>query len=887
MKADSPAFAHLASGGLLIVETRETARALRYAYDRDQRKRARTAWRSARIRTLDDWLVQLWQEFRAETRDPRILRPDAHVLRVLDAIVERDSPVPLLNVDATSRAVMRSWQRLHDWQCGSDGPQITAEERSFGLWTEALRREQRDGAWIDRALLPALLTAAVPRSIGAERIAALGFDPEPPALQMLFDAFARSGASFTRLPFDRVDPVCRSFAAASADEELMAAARWACARIDAAPAIQIAVVVPDLAERRAQVRSVFDRLIDPSSLLPSTPGRIPLYSMIGGAPLDEHAIVDTALRALRMADADLSWTDLGQLLRSPYLPGWLQESGARARCDRHLRMEGGIAGRPATVLRFARTSDCGQWAQSCSAMSTELRDPRERLSPSVWAQRFGAALRAAGWGEGRPLASAEFQAANRFRELLAELAGLDPLLAPLDLASARRELERLCRDTGFQPESGDPPIRILDRIDHPGPVYDGLWITGLSAERWPRTAEPDPFLPIAGQRAARMPWASAADALQASQRAMRRLMGAAPEIIVSWPAHSDDAMTEPSSLIPAGLAQWEPAGHGPTFAEAIRAASRMETLRDPGTPISPKPEILQGGTRVLELQAKCPFRAFGELRLQALRLESPRPGIARQLRGQLAHRSLEIVWRELGSQASLRALPLPGLQSIVATAVTRASAELASGVPRRLLEIERRRLAQAIEALLAVELGRAPFQVIAVEVSERHEVGGVALNFRIDRIDELEATAGGGEFIIDYKTGRPTAPRWVGAGRDMPQLPAYAAARSRPLAGLAFAELNVRNPGFRGLAGGDAARTGIREPRAARKLLADTSGLDALVADWRAWTSGLVAAHIDGDARVDPVSASTCRECALAALCRIGPDQPADDEAGLENDHDD
>ncbi len=882
MKAESPAFAHLDSGGLLIVETREMARAMHYAYDRAQRMYARVAWRSPRIRTLDDWLALLWQEVRAATHDPRILRPDFQVLRVLDPIIERDSPVPLLNVEATARAVLRSWRRVHEWCCDGESPRATLEELSFVRWTQDLHREQREGRWIDRALLPSLLMADVPRSIGIERIATLGFDPEPPAIRQLFAAFARAGASHARLPFESMQSQCRHFAAASAEDELLAAASWARAKLGESEGIQVAIIVADLADRRAQVRSIFDRLVDPARLLPTTPERLPLYSIIGGARLDEHSIVDTALRALRLADAQVSWTEIGQLLRSPYLVGWPEESGERALLDRRLREARRIVWRFKDVLPLARDGGCDRWVRACLALQSELRDPRERLSASAWAQRMGSALRAVGWGEGRPLASAEFQAANRLREILAELAGLDALFAPLDLASARRELERLCRDTGFQPESGDPPIRILDRIDHPGPAYDGLWIAGLSADRWPRSAEPDPFLPIVRQRAAGMPWASAADTLALAQRSMHRLLSAAPEIVMSWPGHIDDSVSGPSPLIPAGLAAWRPAAHEVTFAEAIQAASRMEAIRDPGTPILPAPDALRGGTRILELQAKCPFRAFGELRLAAQRLESPRPGIARQLRGQLAHRALELLWRELGSQGELRALQTERLQSLVAAAVNQAARELATAAPRRLIAIERTRLGNAIEALLAKELERAPFHVVAVEVNERHQVGGVALNFRIDRIDELEASAGGGEFIIDYKTGRPTTPRWIGAGRDMPQLPAYAVARSRPLAGLAFAELDVRKPGFRGLAAGAEAGRAIREPRSARKLLKDANGLDTVLADWGAWTAGLMAGYVAGDARINPVSASTCRECALAALCRIGPDLPAEDEAGPE-----
>ncbi|MGH8264517.1 MAG: PD-(D/E)XK nuclease family protein, partial [Steroidobacteraceae bacterium] len=405
-----------------------------------------------------------------------------------------------------------------------------------------------------------------------------------------------------------------------------------------------------------------------------------------------------------------------------------------------------------------------------------------------------------------------------------------------------------------------------------------LWITGLTADRWPRPADPDPFLSIAQQRAAAMPWATSAGELARAQRAMGRVLGAAGTVVISWPTQVDDTRSEASALIPSDLALLAPLTPGVACGEAIFRASRTETVADPGTPLMARAQILRGGTRVLELQAKCPFRAFGELRLQAARLESPRPGIARRLRGQLAHRALELLWRDLKSQAQLRSLLPERRHELVESSIRLASVELTHATSPRLLRLEQAWLAQAIEALLEHELQRAPFEVRALELDERQEIGGIALQFRVDRIDEIEASAGGGEFIIDYKTGRPVTPRWLGARRDMPQLPAYAVARPGPVAGLAFAQLNLNEPGFRGLAARAEVRPAIREPRAARGLVEAADGFETLLANWRAWTTRLVEGHAAGEARVDPISPETCRECALAALCRIGPDMPQDDE---------
>jgi probable DNA repair protein len=882
MTADARAYEHLEAGGLLIVETRESARAVRHAHDRRQRLAARTVWPSARVLTLDDWLAELWQEARTATRDPRILLADSQVARALAAIIEAESAVPLLNVDATARTAMRSWRRVHDWGIDLERLEVvTEEERGFKAWVRRLRHQQLDEGWIDRAQLGALVAAGPPKSISRERIALVGFEERAPIIERLLRAFVDCGASAELLPAPVIPSHASRFAAVDPAQELIAAASWARAWIERDAGATLAIIVPDLAQRRAEVRATLDRIIDPANGSPAQAARLPLYSIVGGEPLASHAVVDAGLTLLRFGDPSIAWTDAGRLLRAPYLRGFTTESGARARLDRLLRKLGRVDFKTAELLRRARESGCADWADACERASLELGDRRQRLRAGAWAGRFGAALRAGGWPDGRPLTSPEHQAAGRLRELLAEFAGLESLLPAMDLQAARTELRRLCHEAGFQPESGDPPIRVLDAIEHPGPNYDGLWVSGLTAERWPRAAEPDPFLPIGLQRALAMPWATAARELERARRATGRLLGAARELILSSPRQIEESLCEPSPLIPADLEELPAIDSEPTYATRIHAARQLESIDDAGPALTIVGDTLRGGARRAELQAKCPFQAFGEFRLQAVRLESARPGISPRLRGQLVHRMFEHLWRELGSQERLRALSRmkTELEGRIEAAAAAACADLAAGAPPRLIELERSWLVKVAAAVLEKENERAPFRVLQLETTTRFTLGEVTLLLKIDRIDELEAAAGGGEFIIDYKTGRETAARWFGARRDLPQLPLYALSRAAPVAGLAFARANLRAPGFRGLATNATAGQGIREPRRPREFQPEAGGFPAILADWRRWLTGLIGDHLAGVARVDPVSSQTCRECALAALCRIGADLPADEES--------
>ena len=65
---------------------------------------------------------------------------------------------------------------------------------------------------------------------------------------------------------------------------------------------------------------------------------------------------------------------------------------------------------------------------------------------------------------------------------------------------------------------------------------------------------------------------------------------------------------------------------------------------------------LPSGTRSIELQNECPFRAYAELRLGGEPMDLAQPGIAADIRGILLHRALEALWDRLQGSTALIAL---------------------------------------------------------------------------------------------------------------------------------------------------------------------------------------------------------------------------------------
>ena len=156
------------------------------------------------------------------------------------------------------------------------------------------------------------------------------------------------------------------------------------------------------------------------------------------------------------------------------------------------------------------------------------------------------------------------------------------------------------------------------------------------------------------------------------------------------------------------------------------------------------------------------------------------------------------------------------------------------------------------------------------EEGRRVTLGGLRMNIRADRVDQLE----NGELVIlDYKTGECRPSDWDGPRPDEPQLPIYAVTAGAPVAGVFFGSLKTGAFGFRGLA--DSA--GI-VPEVGRPMTSHP-WKRRLRSGGRCWIDWVETSERD-KAVVDPKDPrKTCRHCALPALCRIGQ-APAEPEGG-------
>jgi ATP-dependent helicase/nuclease subunit B len=869
----------LEGGATLIVPTRQRAAALRLAFAASQLGCRKRAWRTPDAIAYRAWLER--EAFRAAEAGrpiPRPLRPSEEWLLWRQATQEAARGTEWMASDTLAEPLRRAARLMSDWRIPRAVLSAAGTQEGELLHRALQHLEARCRATGSAASheLAALLESWTPH----RPLAFAGFMEYTPAQRALVEysserMAARATQGLQEQPLEASPAATYLSSARDASEELELAAEWCRSKLSADPAARLLVLVPDLAQRRAEALCAFGQVLDPRSA-----------AVEGGVPLTAYPLVRHALTALRFLTGTLEFEALSAWLRGSF---WRAPPDVeRAQLDGWLRRVLQIEVRPLD-LTFALDVAPGGLRSAAQAVEAAVTAAAHVLAShgepariARWARRFAEALRTLGWPGARSLSSAELQTMRRFGELLADFTALGAHHGEVPAREAVDLLEALAARAAFAPATGDAAVTLTDALADPVIRYEGIWVAGLHADAWPAPASLDPFIPLTAQRGAGIPWATAHGTLERARKLLRCWRCATPELILSWPVHAEDREYRASPLLAElpGAQPWAPAERRPRPAEHIRRARRIEWFEDATGDPWPAGQALPGGARALEHQSRCPFRAYAELRLSCAPMETPRPGVDPRERGRFLHRALELLWDRLRDSSALEAAhhagKLGGLieesvaqaarQTWAAPHVKQPSARAASAFAYRR---EESRAIRLLAQLAALELQRSAFRVSALELGRRLELQGAALDLRIDRLDELED---GSHIIFDYKSGRPSAPDWLADRITDPQLLAYLLAVGEEVVAIATVHLAADRVAYRGLsdrAGRLPHLSALSGASAARGHREARDAWQAQVARWRAVLERLARGFLSGSAAVDPVE-DACRVCHLHAFCRIG-----------------
>ena len=859
----------------MVVPSRQRSEALRLAYAATAIQRNQTVWRTPDVLPLDAWKAREIERRAASGEAlPRLLQPAEEWFVWRQSAARFTDALELVASGPLAESLRRASHLAQDYRIDLSRMRAAPGSEArllFDVQQAVTEKMHALGAVAAAELAPQL------QCLGGSRVLfAAGFTHETPSFKTLATSRSAQGCStrMRAIPAD-VTNNTRAVFAADTSEELERIADWCRATLDAQPDARLLVLAPGAPEARERLVTLIRQAIDPGSavsadLTRTTPDA--LVAIEGGLPLSRAPLVAHALRGLAWLARGSEFTDFSVWLCAPY---WAIPETGRARLDLWLRERGPLEIVPRELLHGLESvpDALSSAARAIAALITQaLRELGSgSASPRQWSERFDKTLKALQWPGDRVLDSDSEQTRARFKELLDDFGQLAAVAGSITRDTAVQWLTELAGRTSFRPASGDTLVTVSSQLSDPIVRYDGIWVAGLHADTWPQPVQPDPFLPLDPQIRAGVPVASAAGRAAEAQALMSAWRSATPALTLSAPLRAEDVQLAASPLLEPYAARTSREGDKPPplwLPLRLRRDGLTECIEDlAGIPWDVSVRM-PSGTRSVELQNLCPFRAYGELRLGSSEMGEPEPGVDAKSRGQLLHAALDKLWGELRGSAGLLALSSPDLDALIASCVEQAAiivmgpprVEGRSAVDRR----ECRRAARLIRSLCELERRRAPFTVRSTELERTLQLAGAQLRIRIDRLDAL---SGGGLAILDYKSGRAIPGDWYSQRPSHPQLLAYLAAVGDDTRAMATVSVTAREIRFDGVA---ADATLLPKVRAVEQAPDEEPG-DAWrywQREWHARIEHLAEDFVAGVAPVDP-RPKACEYCQVVSICRI------------------
>lgn len=879
----------LERGATIVTVNQRAARTLRHGFDLRNRALGWKSWQPAKVLAWDAWLSGWWSRMMLAGHVRPMVLNRSQELTVWRGVLAADKDLASLKtLESLAEMTSDAWRLLCNYNGQSrlrDAANST-DTRAFQRWASNFERRCAVEGLLPQAGLSEALRRAVTAlqsqvlgsghgtpELDADEILLVGFDKLAPAQMELIAALRTGGVRIEEISMAIASNERVLVEAADEDEERRACGQWVRLFLQQNPGATIGVIVPGLEGQRAEIDRAFREVLAPEMEDIAAGSEATPYEFSVGAALASVPMVATALDLLRWMREPLTVERVSGLLLSPYFAGGRNGLGARSELDafalrqeRMLRPEVSLEGLLALIEKHHE--------QDLSTVAEALRrlrqvrarhfDRVDAQSHAEWAEAMRETLLAASWGPGEQQDSVEFQTRAKWESVLDELATLDFDGARVQFATALDEVERIARRTMFAPESREAPVQVIGPLEAAGSRFDAVWFLRGGELTWPMATASSPLLPWSMKVELGMPGTDASREMQLARRMTQRIAESAATVVFSYASSSSEGHQRHAKILD-GLELLQVSAKEFVPAEDPRTIVALEEIEDVAQ-VAPLPEgILQGGARVLELQAACGFRAFAEHRLWSSELDNVELGMDAGESGIVVHRVLERFWERVETQAALLAMSGSERAEVLDDAIRQGLTKMVelshSNWDVAYMAMQRERLRKLLGPWLDQELARPPFVVKALEQNLPDvAIGPLRLGIRVDRVDETE----GGEVLIDYKTGRAATKDWLTERPDAPQLPLYAVvAETERLGGVAFGLVRAgKEMSWKSFAASEDAML--------RPGKMDGATFEIQVEGWLRHLTVLAEQFAAGDARVRPKNfPQTCKYCQQRLVCRV------------------
>jgi ATP-dependent helicase/nuclease subunit B len=911
--ADLTLLSAIDAGCLVLTPNHRTSTQLVDLYgDYVRSQQHKTICRTPNIFPVDIWIRQQFDILVQNGNDafPALTLLESSQEKMLwqQVISQSDSGGHLLNQSATAQAVQEAWSLVHLWCIDRKQLQSFTSPRAsragrtlddldaFLEWSDSFTTFCDEKSLITLVqVLERLIPVVKANGLALPaKLVLAGFQQPPPLYQSLFDELQRIVKESTSYSPPVCTPKITKRGLQDASTELVAAAQWAKQIFENQVDARIGIIVPDLYGKHGQTQRLFSRIFSAAETHSLQPAFSWPYHISVSGPASHHPLIHAALKFLSLNSYVTRTLEACSIVRSPYLVGANQEETSRGNLERFLRRKNIPQLRNADLRYYSNQETWDTWspilADSLMAFDQLVKPGAERQQElTAWGKLFEDQLSALGWPGERALNKSDIKALETWSELLATYYRLAAIIGNVSREEALALLSRLTESTALKQSAHDAAIQILTPIEADGMQFTHCWMTGVSEKHWPPQAMPSPFIPYALQKSLGIPQADINLQTQQARAFLFSLADRCTEhLVFSYPLQDGDIPVKPAAMLLdlEGELEDELGNEmkGDLNANLHPLATTQESnqqtniLADDAIVPLKEGETPSGGYRLLADQAECPFRNFANQRLGAKNLEKLVPGLSAMDAGTLVHLVLEMFWKHMQSQSNLLATESKDLEAkledIINAAVTETAARHKATMTEKYCALEKRRLHDLLLQWLEEERLRGSFTILDSECETTWQFQKLTLKLRIDRIDK---TAEDKLVLVDYKSSRSTSVDWEDERPVNSQLMLYSLSVAQeqrhpePVGATFFAQVNIENTEFRGLAQDKGIYPGVsvEELRGKWNGLSEEASWESLMNHWEISLGALVTEFLSGYVAIAPLKAGSCTYCQIRPVCRI------------------
>ena len=879
------------NNNLWLVPTLRLARHLQSHYGQHCGELSNFAsFKPLNIDTPASWLLNLWQELSFESENQSCLLSTWQQQIIMEKIIA-DSSLGggLLRTQQTAAQVLQARSLLIDWQVPGD---ICREEKkldiqAFYSWQDEyenyLEQTQNiDNSSIVLQILKILdnhksLAELLPKSIVCYE-----FEEFTPLQNLLFKKLSSLGVkiSVDNLPAFNASIAFKHFS--DINNEWQSTATWAKENNNnASVLLPLGVICPDLTQVYHSFSQTFYQpfLNENIDLNGDKVNDLPI-NMSAGTPLAKKGVIAMAFMLLTWAFQKLTRTELGHLFSSNFWGPrinndnikWEWSKQAMSWPQPHWSLRDWLNIQNTFHLSAKDKENNSANLNLWQELLTNLQNipTKKEAYPSEWANIFSLYLQHAGWPTGhKQLSSIDYQAVTQMSKLFDEFAALDRFLGPISAPTALKHLRYQANRHMFQPQSEQKTIQVLGPLEAAGLRFKKCWILGMSANQWPQSPKPNPYIPLSIAKQYGLPQSSHEREYTFSKRLTRRFMGQAEKVIFSY---SPAQLGEQAELTPI-LAEWcqqqkDNHNYQSTFQEPVKSSIKLRLYnngrsfwrQDDKLPEwRNKDKVVSGGGQVFKDMIVCPFTALVKRRLGLSSSFTSPLGLNAAWRGQMVHDAMEHLVYDVQQNDNLE-----NIKGTISNTVKAWRHKPGFKLGDGFWWLESQRLESTLIRFYQLEQQRAAFDIVSREQKISLSIGDIQISMRIDRLDKVDNNY---YALMDYKTGRVQVADSLTVPPLEPQMWLYALALDIPLSAMIWSQITAKKVGYLGFDwSGEKHFPGIKK----QANLNNNDEYKALLVDNEKALLAIADNFCRSDYPIIPLSGEqTCRRCDMQGLCRL------------------